>query len=232
MQEAKDREQLEHYLQAYQLKAIFNESLLPHLSLFHFKQGESICTQGESSHYLYILVKGKIKVYTTSAEGKALILSFKTPLEVIGDIEYLRNIDFINTVEAVSPVSMIAIHHRWLRKYGQDYAPLLNFLLDIITKKFCVKSNSMSFNLMYPVEVRLASYLLSISSDESGYLFNGQLGTISLKDAANLVGTSYRHLNRVIQQFCAEGLVERNKGGILIKNRDGLRALASESIYE
>ncbi|WP_028596589.1 Crp/Fnr family transcriptional regulator [Paenibacillus assamensis] len=232
MDEVKDQDQLEHYLQAYQLKSIFNEQILMHVSLAHFKQGESICTQGEASQYLYILVKGKIKVYTTSAEGKALILSFKTPLEVIGDIEYLRGIDFINTVEAVSPVSMITVHHRWLRKFGQDYAPLLNFLLDIITRKFCVKSNSMSFNLMYPVEVRLASYLLSISSDESGYLFNGQLGTVSLSDAANLIGTSYRHLNRIIQQFCADGLVERSKGGILIKNREGLRALAGRSIYE
>lgn len=232
MREIQDREQLSSYIDAHQMKSIFSEQLLPHLSLFSFDQGELICSQGEPSQHLYVLVKGKIKIYTTSAEGKTLILSFMTPLEVIGDIEYVHGNDFINTVEAVSSVRMIGIHHRWLRKYGSDYSPLLQFLLEMITKKFYIKSNFLSFNLMYPVEVRLASYLLSVSYDETDSQFVGQLSTFSLKDAANLIGTSYRHLNRVIQKFCAEGILERNKGFIHIKDRNGLIALSGHNIYE
>jgi len=231
MKKMKDQEQIDQYLQAYQIKSIFNEPLLPYLELYSFEQGELICSQGDPSQYLYVLVKGKIKISTTSPEGKTLILSFKTPLEVIGDVEYVRGIDFINTVEAVSSVMMIGIHYRWLKNYGKDHSPLLQFLLDIITKKFTIKSTSLSFNLMYPVEVRLASYLLSVSFDESDSLCNVQL-SISIKDAANLIGTSYRHLNRVIAQFCKEGLVERNNGFILVKDREGLSAIAGHNIYE
>ncbi|CAG9610289.1 Crp/Fnr family transcriptional regulator [Pseudoneobacillus rhizosphaerae] len=231
MKEMNDAELLKSYMYSYNLESIFNEQILPHLSLYSFEQGELICSQGDPSEHLYLLVEGKVKIYTTSAEGKTLILSFKTPLELIGDIEYVQNINIINTVEAVSSVRMIGVHHRWLRKYGKDYAPLLQFLLDIITRKFAIKSNSMSFNLMYPVEVRLASYLLSVSFDKSDSLFNGQL-SINIKDAANLIGTSYRHLNRVIGQFCAEGMIERSKGSILVKDREGLRAMANHNIYE
>jgi CRP-like cAMP-binding protein len=231
VKELNDQEQLDAYIQTYQLETIFHEPLIPHLSLYCFEQGELICSQGEESQYLYVLVKGKVKIYTSSPEGNTLILSFKKPLEVIGDIEYVRGIDIINTVEAVSPVWMIGIHHRWLKKYGSDHSPLLQFLLDIITKKFHLKNNSMSFNIMYPVEVRLASYLLSVSFDESDSLFKNQIN-ISIKDAANLIGTSYRHLNRVITQLCAEGLIERNRGSILVKDRNGLRELAGDNIYE
>lgn len=231
MKEINDLELIQSYLHAHQIEAVFNEQLMPHLSLFCFDQGEFICSQGDTSEYLYVLVKGKVKVYNTSAEGKTLILSFKTPLEVIGDIEYVQGINIINTVEAVSPVHMIGVHHRRLKKYGSDYAPLLQFLLDIITEKFHLKTVSMSFNLLYPVEVRLASYLLSVSFDDSDSLNTGQL-RISIKDAANLIGTSYRHLNRVISQFCTEGLIERHKGFILVKDREGLGALAGDNIYE
>lgn len=231
MKEWKDIAQLKSYLDSYKLESIFNEQLLPHMSLYCFDQGELICSQGDISEYLYLLVEGKVKIYTTSPEGRTLILSFKTPIELIGDIEYVRDIDIINTVEAVSSVCMIGIHHRWLRKYGKNYAPLLQFLLDIITRKFTIKSNSMSFNMMYPVEVRLASYLLSVSFDKSDSHFNGEL-SINIKDAANLIGTSYRHLNRVIGQFCADGMIERSKGSILVKNREGLSALANHNIYE
>ncbi|MFD2170027.1 Crp/Fnr family transcriptional regulator [Tumebacillus lipolyticus] len=230
MKEMEDRERLDQYLHAHQLEPIFGEALLPHLSLYGFEQGELICSQGATPHYLYVLVKGKIKIYNTSAEGKTLILSFKSPLELIGDIEYVRGIEYLNTVEAVSSVQMIGVHHHWLKKHGSDHAPLLQFLLDIITRKFCIKSNSLSFNLMYPVEVRLASYLLSASADESDT--DGPIDAVSLTDAANLIGTSYRHLNRVIQQFCTEGLIERAKGELLVKDREGLRALASDHLYK
>ncbi|TCZ70939.1 cyclic nucleotide-binding domain-containing protein [Paenibacillus albiflavus] len=232
MKEIKDREQLTHYLEIHQIASIFNANITPHLALFSYGQGERICSQGDPAEYLYILVKGKVKVCNTSAEGKALIISFKTALEAIGDIEYVQGIDFMNSVEAVSPVHLIGVHNRWLHQYGTNDAELLRFLLKIITSKFCMKSDSLSFNLMYPVEARVASYLLSISYDESDPRFNGQLSAVSLRDVANFIGTSYRHLNRVIHKFCEEDLVERSRVFICVKDRERLRALAGHNIYE
>jgi CRP-like cAMP-binding protein len=232
MKEIKDRQLVQSYLQAHQIESIFNEDIMPYLSIFHFEQGELILSQGEPSKYLYVLVKGKIKIYTTSAEGKTLILSFKTPIEVIGDIEYVQEIDTINTVEAVSTVYMIGVQHIMLKKFTNDFSPFLQFILKIITEKFYLKTNSMSFNLMYPVEVRLASYLLSVTHDENVSLLSGQLSTTSLTDTANLIGTSYRHLNRIIRQFCSDGMVERSKGFIVIKDREALKTLAGGNIYE
>lgn len=220
------------YLKRFQIEPIFNEEILPYLSLYHFEQGEFICTQGEPSPYLYVLVKGKVKIYMTSPEGRTHIRSFKTAPAVIGDIEYVRDVSAINTVEAVSSVCMIGVQYRWLKKYCADDPQLLQFLLKEITNKFYINTNSMSFHLLHPVEVRLASYLLSVSYDETDDQFIGPLSTGSLKDAANFIGTSYRHLNRILQQFCTAGLIERSKGFIHVKDKDGLRAMVSENIYE
>ncbi|WP_442600241.1 Crp/Fnr family transcriptional regulator [Neobacillus sp. D3-1R] len=232
MRKINNSDQLESYLKAFNIDSIFNNEIKPYLSLYHFEQGELICSQGDSTEFLYVLVKGKVKIFTTSSEGKTLILSFKNPLEVIGDIEYVQGIDIINTVEAVSAGYMIGVHHDKLNSFLKDYSPFLQFLLDIITQKFYLKSNSMSFNLMYPVEVRLASYLLSINVDEDNLQLNGQISTSHLTDIANLIGTSYRHLNRVIHQFCLNGVIERKKGFLFIKDREGLKLLAGDNIYE
>ncbi|MFD1177929.1 Crp/Fnr family transcriptional regulator [Paenibacillus puldeungensis] len=232
MKEIEDRELLASYLHSHQLDRVFGEALRPHLALYSYDQGEAICTQGEPSEIMYVLVKGKVKVFTTSPEGKTLVVCFKTALEVVGDIEYVQGTDIINTVEAVSPTHMIGIHYRWLNKYNSDHAPFLQFLLKIITQKFYLKSSSMSFNMLYPVEVRLASYLLAVFFDETDPLFWGRLRTSDLTDVANLIGTSYRHLNRVILKFCSQGLIERTKDGIIVKNRQGLQNLALRNIYE
>jgi len=233
MKEIRDRALLDHYLQLHSLQPIFGAHLLPHLALYGFSPGERVCVQGEIAEFLYVLVKGRLKVHTTSAEGKTLVLlSFKRPLEVIGDIEYVQGIETLNTVEAVTPVHMIGVRYEALKQHGKDHVPLLQFLLEILTRKFLRKSNSLSFNLMHPVDVRLASYLLSLSGDDTEDQFSGEVRSASLVDAANLIGTSYRHVNRVLQQFCAKGLIERDNGRILIRDRDRLRELGHQNIYE
>jgi CRP-like cAMP-binding protein len=232
LKEVNDRVAVKDYLLAHNIEDIFNEKIFHHLSLYFFDQGEMICSQGESANNLYVLVKGKVKIFTTSEEGKTLILSFKTPLEVIGDIEFVQEIATINTVEAVSPVVMIGVRQNVLRRNIIEHAPFLQFLLKIITKKFHMNSKSMRFNMLYPVEVRLASYLVSVAYDENEALVNGQLSTSNFTDTANLIGTSYRHLNRVIQQFSKDGLVERKKGSMLIKDMEGLKSLAKQNLYQ
>lgn len=232
MKEIHNAELMQQFLLSNQLQSIFHADVLPYVVLVHFEQGELVCKQGEPAEMLYILVQGKIKIFTTSAEGKALVLSFKTPLEVIGDIEYVQGNPLINTVQAVSSVYMISVPYHWLRKYGHDHAPLLEFLLRIITRKFYIKSNFLSFNLLHPVEVRLASYLLSVSDGEPDTLATAHSAAFNLTDIANLLGTSYRHLNRVILKFSQEGLIERHKGYILIKDRNALTDVAGGNIYE
>lgn len=232
VREIHDAELMQDFLFSNQINSVFPDELKPYLVLYHFDQGDIICKQGEPAEMLYVLVEGKIKIFTTSAEGKALVLSFKTPLEVIGDIEYVQGNPMINTVQSVSPVYMIGVHYRWLRNYGQEHPPLLQFLLRIITRKFYIKSNFLSFNLLHPVEVRLASYLLSVSEEESGTFVMSDPAAYQLTDVANLLGTSYRHLNRVIQKFSREGLIVRRKGSILIKDREALMSVAGGNIYE
>lgn len=231
MQEWKDSERLGELLAEHGLEEIISSPLRPHTAICTFEEGETVCAQGEPAQTLYVLIKGKLKIYTTSEEGKILILSFKTPLEVIGDIEYIRDTDIMNTVEAVTPASMLAIPYRILRQHG-GHSPFLQFLLRMITEKFFIKSASLSFNLLYPVEVRLASYLLSVS--ESGTEGEGALDAkpVNLTDAAHLIGTSYRHVNRVIRQFCRDGLVERCKSGVVVTDRCKLQEMAKHNIYE
>lgn len=228
MEQLKDLGQLERYLQAHGLESVFSEQLRSHLALYRFDENELICSQGEPAGQLYVLVKGKIKVYQTSTEGRTLIISFRTPLDTIGDIEYVQEIDMINTVQAVSSVWMIGVSYHALKKLAHDHLPFIRFLLENVTKKFYQKSHSMSLNMMYSVEVRLASYFLSVTNSQ----LERQLIISNLTDIAGFIGTSYRHLNRVLNQFCEEGLIERGSGCILIRDRKGLGALAGGNIYE
>lgn len=215
-------------LHQYQLDKVLPSDVWPHLHLVHFKAGEVICAQGESASQMYFLVEGKIRVSHMAATGKRLVLSFKQPLDLIGDIEYIQRSPLLNTVEAVTSVQMIRVHFMDLATYATDDVKWLQFLLDEITRKFEMKSQAMSFNLFYPVDVRLASYLLSMTPHEATL----QATLADLTDVADLIGTSYRHVNRTLKRFAEEGLITRQKGSVTLVDRQGLLDVVGESIYE
>ncbi|WP_214761408.1 Crp/Fnr family transcriptional regulator [Exiguobacterium sp. s129] len=198
------------------------------LKLVRYEPGDVICTQADEAEHLRFLVKGKIRVSHTSAAGKRLVLSFKYPLDLIGDIEYIQRTPYLNTVEAVTEVEMLVIRFEDLVRHAHEEVAWLHYLLEEITRKFKRKSQSLSFNLFYPVEVRLASYLLSMTPDDQ------TLGSTvdQLTDIADLIGTSYRHVNRTLRRFVGADLIERNRRMITIIDREGLLEIVGESIYE
>ncbi|MBG9912838.1 Crp/Fnr family transcriptional regulator [Bacillus xiamenensis] len=228
MEELPNESLFSSYIEAHQLQNVFHKNFMSHVSLWRYQQGELICSKGDKREYLYLLVKGKLKIFTTTKEGKTFILCFKNPLEAIGDIEYVQQTDMVNTVEAVTEVHMLRISHQALMRHAKDDPRVLTFLLKGITNKFYIKSNDLSFHLLYPVEVRLASYLLSVLTSNDGALTR----PLRLTDAASLIGTSYRHINRVIQQFQEKGLIERRRGKITICDQKGLLEIAEHNIYE
>jgi CRP-like cAMP-binding protein len=214
------------YLERYQLTHVFDVSLRKAMHIQTIAQGEALCRQGDVAHELYLLVEGKLKITHMSATGKRLVLSFKHPFDLVGDIEFGQKIDLMNTVEAVTPVTVLRIAYADLEEAHVPHSAFLLFLHETITKTFELKSHTLSYNLLYPVEVRLASYLLSMPPDTDAF------ASKELVDAADLVGTSYRHVNRVLRQFVYDGLIRRTQHTIEIIDRDGLMERVGESIYE
>lgn len=215
-----------HNLQQFHLTDLFPEAIQRRMFLKTYISGEQLFSQGQEAETLYFLVKGKLKVSMLSPEGKRLILAFKNPLDIVGDIEYVRGCPFINTVEAVTDIEVIGISFDVLRTEMADNAAWLQFLLQTITKKFETKSRAMNFNLLYAVDVRVASYLLSMTPNQP------LIDSTSLVDMADLIGTSYRHLNRVLQKFEQAGWILKKHGKITLLDRSALLAQAGQNIYE
>ncbi|ANU11092.1 Crp/Fnr family transcriptional regulator [Planococcus antarcticus DSM 14505] len=217
---------IHNFLRRYELADIFPERLRHSMHIEKLSSGERLLSQGDDSDTLYLLVEGKLKVSMLSPEGKRLILAFKSPFDLVGDIEYVQHCPLINTVEAVTNTRVIRIPYHVLRKEMGDNAVWLEFLLKTITRKFEMKSYAMNFNLLYPVDVRLASYLLSMTPTQP------KLDATSLVDMADLIGTSYRHLNRILLQFQKAGWITKKRGRITILDRASLLAQAVQNIYE
>jgi len=220
---------LKRYIEKFELDIIDDLGIKNQLELVAFEKNEYIYQMSEPVDYFYFFVKGKAKVYITMENGKRLLLRFYRPLMVIGDLEFASNgSNHASTnIKTLSKVHCIRVPINSLRKKYSNDAQFVKFINKSLAEKLESLSISSSINLLYPLENRLASYLM--------YLYSGQaekeIFIDQLRDIAELLGTSYRHLLRIFKLFSNRGFIRREKNKITIIDEDALQALAG-NLYQ
>jgi CRP/FNR family putative post-exponential-phase nitrogen-starvation transcriptional regulator len=232
MESAQNRHLLQSYIARYGLDFLFESNLTGCMDLFKFQKGNLICLSSTEMQYLYFLVSGKLKVYTLLNNGKSLLLRFNKPLSVIGDVEFLKGHLARCNVEALVDSDLIGIKFTDLHRYADHDPTFLRFLILHLSNKLDSASNSASLNQLYPLENRFASYLLSVSVDERNNPRVEEIKTRNLTEIALLLGTSYRHLHRVIVKLLHNGIIAKEKGTLTVLDFSKLKALAKNNLYE
>ncbi|CJJ19098.1 Cyclic AMP receptor-like protein [Streptococcus pneumoniae] len=106
-------------------------------------------------------------------------------------------------------------------------AKFLRCICGSLAHKLNRLSKNSTINLLYPLENRLASYMLAAGEravqHENRIVFSGNLTEI-----AELLGTSYRHLLRTLNIFCDKEIIKKNDGCYEVVNVDVLRELAAD----
>jgi CRP-like cAMP-binding protein len=169
--------------------------------LFCYKRGEFLCLEGGTLEYLLYIVEGKTKVYTTSNTGKTLLICFYQAGGIVGCIEALSDYPFSATVQAVTDVICIAVAASPNRSQLQNSLPFLQYLNYILATMFDRSSKNAALNLLYPLETRVCSYI-ALAQIDGVFMEN-------LTDTSELLGASYRHLIRILDNLCMSGVLEK-----------------------
>jgi CRP-like cAMP-binding protein len=223
---------LHDYIKQYSLDTLFETDMSRYMTLLYFPKGDFICESSDKLDSFYFLVSGKLKTFTLLDNGKSLLLRFSKPLGVIGDLEFLSRLPVRCHVEAQIDSYLIRIHFSDLYQHAYNDPTFLRFIISHLSYKLYTASNAASLNQLYPLENRFASYLLSINTDENNETRIEEIKANKLTEIAMLLGTSYRHLNRVIRQFREESIISQDKGSLKVLDLPKLRTLAKENIYE
>ncbi|CAM4151811.1 Crp/Fnr family transcriptional regulator [Bacillus manliponensis] len=222
---------LEEKLQQYEIKEMFNEKTSIPFTLQKYSPNEIILHEGDDLKTLLFLVEGKVKVTSSVATGKALLLRFVQPFSIIGDIELVRDIPVQSQVKAVNECLLIGISFEYIKKHELQNAKFLYTLLEHVSYKLQTCTTASRVNLLASVENRFASYLMSTILTEHDNGFGVELQTSSVEEIAGLLGTTYRHLNRVIQSLSKKQIIERKKNSIRILDWSRLEEISNGIRY-
>lgn len=222
-----DDERKNQYIKKYNLLDCFQTDVTDQLFLFYFPAGEYIYKDGDYLNYFFFFVEGKAKVFSRLSNGKSLLLSFYEPLQILGDIELFNNDHVTVNVKAITESYCVGIPIEYVRKHLMNDTKYLQFLCRDLGRKLHRCSNNSSINLLYPLENRLASYIIGIDTKE---LSHNKILTYydSLTEISELLGTSYRHLHRTVNSFVEKGILKKSKKGYMIVNKEPLEEMAND----
>lgn len=202
------------------------------MELRRYEDGETICSVGDHLDGLFVLVEGKLKIHTLLPNGKSMLVRFARPMSLIGDVELLHQYPVRNQVESIGHSLLLFAGRKLLLRELEDNADLLRFLVGELSQKLYTLGQASALNLLYPVENRFASYLLSLFANNISVPRVDELRTGNLIETVELLGTSYRHLNRIVRRFINEGMITRQRGRLSVLDEAKLAKLANGNLYE
>jgi len=216
---------LQNYIKKYNINNWFSKIEPSDMQIIRHNRGEYIARSGEPLEDFMFFVKGRCKIFTIMQNGKSYLLQFYEPVRVIGDVELMYDINMgCNChVEALTECDCLVIPMRLMSdKYIHD-PKFLKAVSFSLAEKINQSSISNSINLLYTLENRLAGYILASAVNNSEFQLHE-----SYSDMADMLGTSYRHLARIMNKFVEEGLIEKQKHSIIILSASGLQKYAGD----
>lgn len=190
------------------------------LELILYKKGEHIYKYGDPLTYIIFFISGRAKVYSLLSNGKHFLHTFYNHFEIIGDAEFVNNLNIKTNVQAISDVYCLVLPLNKCHDLLYDDRIFLRAVCSHLSNKLDTTGQFNSHNLLYPLEERLAAYIITVSENN---IFSENLTSLS-----ELLGTSYRHLLRTIKGFCDKGYLRKENSIYKIIALNQLKVLGAD----
>lgn len=215
---------IEDYVKIFEMATFLNDALLRQLRLFRFPIHSNIYIAQDEQHLLYFLVEGQVQCTHYYANGKLGVMALSDPFMAIGDIEVLSGERVYSNVIATRDTVMLGIPRSDILAFGADDPRFLRFLIDQLRGKLYT-ANTYQLNQVLPVIERLALFIhAQIQSGNDAVILPA-----NKEEFASLLGTTPRHLNRVLKELVDSGVIDVGYPRIRILNKSALEAIVHKT---
>jgi CRP-like cAMP-binding protein len=216
-----EKEQLEEYNNQFPIFDYFEFDIRPFINIVRFKSDELIFMEGEEPEFLYYLFSGRAKLFLSHKNGRVSLINFIEGPCFIGEMELIEAQKYANGVKAMTLCTCFRIKTRECKHLILNDKKFLNQLCMLLAQKAIGNTYHYSRNQSYPLNVRLAEFILLTSY--GGYYKEKHT------EVAEFLGVTYRHLLFVLAEFVNNGLLKRTNRGYLITDVESLKNLANGS---
>jgi CRP-like cAMP-binding protein len=106
-----------------------------HFTEISLTAGQQFIFEGENDPTLYILVEGKLEVFTKDKDGNEIHIAYVNPVEPIGEMGYFQGGIRTASVRAIDPTELLCAAYKNLTHYFEHVPHVAHAFLDVINRR-------------------------------------------------------------------------------------------------
>ena len=186
----------------------------------NYKKDEIVYMTGEESDTLYIVNRGRLKLYRLSESGKEQVISFLNPGEFTGELSLFRKGYYERFAQATMDTLLCALNRTDLEEFLLKYPSISLKLLSEFSNRIEESEKQRTRYATEKVETRIALFIAESLENKDSELVELPM---SKKDLASYLGTTPETISRKLTELEEEGYIERlSNKKIRVLDLDGL----------
>ncbi|PMC36065.1 transcriptional regulator YeiL [Bacillus sp. UMB0899] len=194
-------EKKQRYMMEHSIAHLFSFPIEEFIEVHEYERDEWMIQEGKRPFYLFYVIEGKAKIYVTHQNGKVSLINFINENDYIGEMELLHEVYYTKGIQASTKTICFAIPFHSCREKLLEDVVFLRELTKFLSMKATKMAAKYSQSLSFPLENRLAEFILQTSDDG---IYKEKHVTV-----CEFLGVSYRHLMHVLAQFCQKGYLHK-----------------------
>lgn len=192
-----------------------------------FPEHAVVLVEGQNPWGIFIICQGRVKLSTTSREGKTLIVRIAEPGEVLGLHAVVTGSPYELTVETMQPCQLNFVAKEDMLHFLSEHADASLHATQHLARD-CSDSYGVvrTIGLSHSVSERFARFLLETSAN--GEVSEGKLRVrlaLTHEEISQLIGTSRETITRLLSEFRRNSIAELKGSTLIIQNQPALRGM-------
>lgn len=181
------------------------------------KKGEMLFTPNDN-HGLYLISKGRIKVYEITPSGKEYLLRVLYQGDFVGEEALFSTEETYTYGEALSDVRVCIIDRKDFLELLTKHPSISLKLLEEFSRRMRQSAHQTATNAE-PVRARLAEYLLNLSAAQDSDTIKIPL---QLKELSSYLNTTPETISRSLRELEQQEIIRRERRTITILQKEKL----------
>ncbi len=184
-------------------------TLEQHSRIRKFPKGSSIYLPTDRSDSAFLLAEGRVRMCSTTPEGKQSILAFVEPGELFGELAIVDNSEREERAEAVQNSTVVLLPGNHLRQLMEDAPGLAMGVTKLIGLRRKRVERRLRSLLFRSNRERLTQLLVDLAEQYGTATTDGIELAIKLshQDLASIIGATRETVTTVLGELQSEGLV-------------------------
>jgi CRP/FNR family transcriptional regulator, cyclic AMP receptor protein len=210
------------------LTAADAEALLRRGTLRRFARGQALLHQGQIPDRVLLLRSGRVKVYSTTASGKDVVLAVRGPGELVGELSALDQEPRSASIVALDPVEAAVLSPADFRGFLTEHPAAALALLEMLSRRLrdadAKRIEYVAFNTLGRVALRIVE-MAERFGEPKGDAIDLEL-PLSQEELAGWTGSSLESVGRALQVMRGLGWLETRRRQIRVLNLEAIRRAA------